>query len=292
MTILQSISKAGRKHHLSWISLFFTIMVVFICGISNGCGKSGDSTGIKPEEEFHTNNTDAKKESKETIPLEKKKNGNITQAGDVNQGSTVGSNIITEVLFEPARGGVGTEFRIQVKTSTALAADQYLRFRFWKNGAILDEKDEGVIPPFTLKKNDEFFADVLLQQGNQVIGMKRTQTHQVMNTPPQITNFIYPSVNGPGTYQLKATAEDIDEDELVFTMENTDASVNCWIDSIQGIVTFELGENPPKVLQFIIKVNDGDGGESQKQVMMKFGPKKVESEIPPPEPEEDKDNPR
>jgi hypothetical protein len=178
--------------------------------------------------------------------------------------------LIKKVYHSPQAGRADAEMKIIVETTEPIKENQYISFIHWKNGKKSPETGKDTFPPFSFKKGEATFSDVLLYQDGELIEMKRTDIIQIANSKPVIKEVIFPEVRGPGTYTLEVIAEDGDKDQLTFSLEKEELPVDVQVDPSTGVITCILDKDTPEVLRFIIVVNDGDGGVAKKVITQKF----------------------
>lgn len=263
------------KKTVSFLTVLLVTSAVIASTVLVNCGSSDKKQNNR--ETFHTS---TERKNDDTITADGQ---TLAEAKKIKQTTQRGK--LTDARFSPARGFVDTEFRVLVRTKSPLEADQYITFKIWKNGDVLDERDEGIISPYTLQKNDECFVEAILHEGDKVIGIKRTNAILIQNSPPKITQVNYPDVKGPGKYDITLEAEDLDKDDMVFTLESEEPQMESLIDPVTGTVTVTLGTPPPKVLVLIVAVSDGDNGTAKKRLIMKFGAPKKKKAATTPEPQ-------
>ena len=165
--------------------------------------------------------------------------------------------------------------KINVETREPIEENQYLSFIYWRNGKKFTETNEDTLPPFSFKKGDVIYTDVLLYQDGQLIEKKRTKMIRIKNSRPVIKEVKFPEVKGPGTYTLNVIAEDRDKDQLTFSLEKEELPVDVQVDRSTGVITCILDKKTPEILKFIIVVDDGDGGVEKKVLTMKFFKKQL-----------------
>ncbi len=182
------------------------------------------------------------------------------------------SDLIRTVEISPLPLHVDSDIKVTVKTAAPLKENQSLKYKFWKNRHAMEETDTATLPANTLEKNDVVFADVILYQDGEMAARKRTSMASVLNSSPLIEEVKMPKISGQGTYEFKVKSKDADDDQITFSLELGEESVDldAQIDPATGNVTCTLEENPPDALKFTIIADDGDGGVTKKVVSMRF----------------------
>lgn len=179
-----------------------------------------------------------------------------------------------KVSVTPINSSTGTSMKILVETTAPLLESQYLTYIFWKNNQKVMESKADVIPASYYKKRDFIFVDALLHEGANIVARVKSDSFQVENTAPVITDVTLPTIDGPGAYTFDTQATDADGDNLTFSLtpaeEDEALPAGMEMDAASGVVTYTLPEKaqPPETIRFIVSADDGDGGVAQKAVSL------------------------
>jgi hypothetical protein len=248
------------------ILLMLVAMVILTGGVIS-CSGSDESTDRDTDTETDTDiYSDKKKDRNRRARTEKSKDESASQRKQ---------RLIKKVYNSPRTARVEAAIKINVETREPMEANQYLSFIYWRNGKKFAETNEDTLPPFSFKKGDVIYTDVLLYQDGELIEKKRTQMIRIKNSKPVIKEVIFPEVKGPGTYTLKVIAEDRDKDKLTFSLEKEELPVDVQVDPSTGVITCILDKKTPEILSFIVVVDDGDAGVEKKVLTMKFFKKQL-----------------
>lgn len=255
-------------------ALLLVLIVVGLAACGGGDQDPGQTSDIKKYDRSQT----ARKLAEEKEAEEPDTYVYEEEEETGQEAETKGRALIISASLSPAALRADSKITIKAKTANPLNDYQTLTYKYWKNGEPLEETEETQLPPFSFKKHEVLFADVMLYEDDQLIAKERTEMKPVLNSPPLIEKVTLPNVEGPGTYEFVVTAKDIDEDQITFSLEADDLQVDAQIDPDTGTVTCTLDDNPPESIKFTIVADDGDRGVTKKIVFMRFfrRPKKQE----------------
>lgn len=255
-------------------ALLLVLIAVGLTACGAGDEDPGDTSDIKKYDRSQTARKLAEAETEQAdiyaYENEEEETGEETEAK--------GSGLIRSAALSPETLRADSKITIEAKTADPLNENQALIYKYWINGEPQEETEETERPPFSFKKHQVLFVEVMLYQDDQLIAKKRTEMKPVLNSPPLIEKVTMPNVQGPGTYEFVVTAKDIDEDQITFSMEAENLQVEAQIEPATGTVTCILDDNPPAAIKFTLVADDGDGGVTKKIVSMRFfrRPKKEE----------------
>jgi len=187
---------------------------------------------------------------------------------------TKGKNLrIISVDLDPINPTKDKKMTVKTEISNPQGLDYTLKYVFWVNAEKVGELEKNTFQLTSYKKNDYIFADVILMVSNKKVHQKRSGMTKIVNSPPEIKDIVFPKIEGPGTYEIKVKAEDVDQDTLVYSLEGKKIPPEISLDSATGIITLVTDNLEESEMKFVVVVNDDDKTHSKKEVTIKYKPK-------------------
>jgi hypothetical protein len=181
---------------------------------------------------------------------------------------------IRAVTLYPENILVSTGLTVNAEVFPPLDKDgnESLKYFFWINGEVFAEQETASLAPFSYKKGDSLFVDVVLVKDGEEAGQKRSELLFVLNSKPEIKEVQFPQIKGTGTYKIPVSAVDADGDPLTFSLEADEGiPAGLRIDAGSGLISYNLEQPPDRDLKFRVVAKDGEqGGEDWQELFIRF----------------------
>ncbi len=134
------------------------------------------------------------------------------------------------------------------------------------------------------KKNDFVYADIILLKDGKEVKRVRSDIIKILNSNPVIENISFSKIIIPGEYSIKLSVRDDDEDDndsLNISLKSTGDMPSFNINQDDKIIILNLTKDDfGKIYKFFIKVEDKDGGYSERELTLNLLKKKITEKVP------------
>jgi hypothetical protein len=183
------------------------------------------------------------------------------------------SGSIESVTLSPLDPTRDSTMIVTVKTNPEkLPEETQIQYIYWVNAAIAKKSRENSFSLAGCKKNNLFYVDAVLLQGEREISSKRSLMVKILNSSPLIKGVDFPDLKGPGTYSIKVNAFDAEGDPLSYSLAGEGVPAGTAIDP-GGMITISLTDQSPENIVFWAVVKDNEEGETRQEIKIAFAKK-------------------